>query len=75
MIALGSCSRLVSSPHGIGWFDAERWELRATHGVYCGVRCDIRDATKSEAQDFFAVRSAVRSELSAYYAAHGDKGD
>jgi len=75
MTALGACSRIVSSPHGIGWFDAARSELRAPHGIYCGVCSDTRDATESEARDFFATRAAVRAELSAYYASAGDKGD
>ncbi len=75
MIALGSCSQIVSSPLGLGWFDAERWELRTPHGIYLGVRFETRAATEAEARDFYATSAAVRAELSAYYAAPGDKGD
>jgi len=75
MIANGASSRLVASPHGIGWFDAERWELRTPHVLYCGVRFETRDASDAEVRDFYATRAAVRFFLSAYYAASGDKGD
>jgi hypothetical protein len=71
----GACSRLVLSTNRIGWLDEDKHEFRTVHGVYSPVTIYQREATEAEARDFFADRASVRAELSAYYAAPGDKGD
>lgn len=70
------CSPLVLSSYGVGFWDSERNELRLTHGIHVRPRPMLfSPATLEQAKLYFQTRAAMRAELTAYYAAPGEKGD
>lgn len=69
-------SPLVLTAYGVGFWDAERNEVRLAHGIKpYPQRLRVFPATLEQARYYFETRAAMRAELTAYYAAPGDKGD
>lgn len=61
-------SLLVSTEHGVGFWDAERRELRGPFVVHLSPEPrEIRPASELEAQLFYSLRHETRKRLCAAY--------
>jgi hypothetical protein len=75
MIA-GQCSPLISTEYGVGFWDADKGELRLFDSVLVNISPVYAFAANAnEVRIYFESRATRRAQLTAYYAAPGDKGD
>lgn len=71
-----SVSPLVSTEHGVGWWDGVRRELRLVFGVHVSpVPQQMRPATEMEVRLFYSIRHQTKKNLLAYYAKRTLTGD
>lgn len=76
MTVLGQFSPLISTEFGVGFWDAEKNELRLSDGVLISPRIVFGfAASDSETRSYYETRAHRRATLCKYYAAPGDKGD
>lgn len=69
---LSPVSRIVSTEHGIGFWDAERRELRLTFGTHISPSPRIfEEPSDLEVRLFYSIRRETKKRLCAYYNGQG----